>query len=44
MFNEKSKITMMLFKFINISKEMNIPIEKTTIYYVVGNKFIKMNI
>ena len=30
MFNTKSKINMMLFKFINVLKEMNIPIERTT--------------
>ena len=38
MFNKKSKINMMLFKFINVLKEMNITIEKTNIYYVVGYK------
>ena len=38
MFNKKSKINMMLFKFLNILKEMNIPIEKNNVYYVVGYK------
>ena len=38
MFNKTTKINMMLFKFINVLKEMNITIEKTNIYYVVGYK------
>ena len=38
MFNKITKINMMLFKFINVLKEMNIPIEKTNVYYVVGYK------
>ena len=38
MFNKTTNINMMLFKFVNVLKEMNITIEKTHVYYVVGYK------